>query len=388
MDRQFDVNFRIFAALLSGVLIYGLAMGTSYPLLGLMLSDEVSDAWNGVSVSATGFGLILGVILLPTIHRRIGAGSAAVLGVVLMAGSLFALSQVDNFWVLFVFRVLLGVGANLMFVVTETGLNALSDPKSRGQLLGLYSMLTGLGFIVGPALVALVPDQPLALLTACACIAACATIPFVAVRAVLDHKVAVDKRTHYLPSIRALPFAFVLLFIASAVDAVIIGLLPVISIRSGFSAGEGAVFVTVFHVGLVAGQPVVGRLLDIWGRRRTILACILVSVSATVLLALGGAQTFLACAVLMFGWGAANFGLYTAGLTLIGDRFAGMALSAATGSFALVYALAAILAPVVAGLGLETINAGGFYALTAVLYLCAFVWAVHRFQPLEPALPG
>jgi len=386
MDRQYDVNFRIFAALLSGVLIYGLAMGTSYPLLGLMLSDEVSDAWNGVSVSATGFGLILGVILLPTIHRRIGAGSAAVLGVVVMAGSLFALSQVANFWVLFVFRVLLGVGANLMFVVTETGLNTLSDAKSRGRLLGLYSMLTGLGFIVGPALVALVPDQPLVLLTLCACIAACATIPFVAVRAVLDHTVAVDKRTHYLPSIRALPFAFILLFIASAVDAVIIGLLPVISIRSGFSAGEGAVFVTVFHVGLVAGQPVVGRLLDIWGRRRTILACILLSVSATALLALGGGQSFFACAVLMFGWGAANFGLYTAGLTLIGDRFAGMALSAATGSFALVYALAAILAPFMAGLGLETINAAGFYALTSALYLCAYVWALHRFQPLEPAM--
>lgn len=386
MDRQFDTTFRIFAALLCGVLIYGLAMGTSYPLLGIMLSDQVSDAWNGISVSATGFGLIAGVMVLPVFHRRIGAGSTAVLGVAVMAGSLFALSLVTNFWALFVFRVLLGIGANLMFVVTETGLNALGDPKSRGQLLGLYSMLTGLGFIVGPALVALVPERPVVLLVICSCVAACAIIPFMAVRPVLDRKIAVDKRTHYFPSIRALPFAFVLLFIASAVDAVIIGLLPVISIRSGFSAGEGAIFVTVFHIGLVAGQPIVGRLLDVWGRRRTILACILVSVVATGLLAVGGAQNYLVCIILMFGWGAANFGLYTAGLTLIGDRFAGLALSAATGSFALVYALAAIIAPVLSGIGLEAINVSGFYALTGVIYLSSFLWALHRFQPLEPVL--
>lgn len=386
MDRHHGTNFRIFAALLSGVLIYGLAMGTSYPLLGIMLADRVSDAWNGVSVSATGFGLIAGVVILPYIHRRIGAGSTAVAGVALMAGSLFALSFVTNFWALFVFRMVLGIGANLMFVVTEIGLNALSDPRSRGQLLGLYSMLTGLGFIVGPSLVALFPEHPVVLLVVCACVAACAIIPFMAVRTVLDQRIAVDKRTQYLPSIRALPFAFVLLFIASAVDAVIIGLLPVISIRSGFSAGEGAIFVTVFHIGLVAGQPVVGRLLDVWGRRRTILACILISVAATAFLAVGGAQNFLACLFLMFGWGAANFGLYTAGLTLIGDRFAGLALSAATGSFALIYALAAIIAPALSGLGLESINASGFYALTGALYLLAYFWALHRFQPLEPIL--
>lgn len=386
MNWHYGTTFRIFAALLSGVLIYGLAMGTSYPLLGIMLSDQVSDAWNGVSVSATGFGLIAGVVVLPSLHRRIGAGTTAVVGVGLMAGSLFALSMVTDFWTLFVFRMLLGIGANLMFVVTETGLNALSDPKSRGQLLGLYSMLTGLGFIVGPSLVALVPEHPVLLLMVCACVAACAIIPFMAVRTILDQRIPVDRRTSYLPSIRALPFAFILLFIASAVDAVIIGLLPVISIRSGFSAGEGAIFVTVFHIGLVAGQPIVGRLLDVWGRRRTILACILVSVAATGFLAVGGAQNFVACALLMFAWGAANFGLYTAGLTLIGDRFAGLALSAATGSFALVYALAAILAPVLSGMGLETINASGFYALTGALYLSAYLWALHRFQPLEPVL--
>jgi len=386
MERREKTMRPVFAALLTGVLIYGLAMGTSYPLLGIALAGTVSDAWNGVSIAATGLGLMAGVGLMPAVMRRIGAGATAVLGVAIMAASLCALSSTQEFWLIFVYRLLLGVGSNLMFVVTETGLNVLSDPRQRGQLFGLYSMLSGVGFVAGPSLVAYAPGEANVLLLICSGVAVIAILPFFAVRKTLSAHITPSERARYLPSIRALPFAFVLLAIASAVDAVSIGLLPVIGMRSGFTAAEGAIFVTLFHLGLVCGQPAVGWLLDIWGRRRTILACILVSFAATGFLALGGAENYAISIGLMFCWGAANFGLYTAGLTLIGDRFSGIALSAATGSFALVYALAAIVAPALSGLSLDAFHASGFYALTGLIYFAAFGWALYKFRPLEPAL--
>lgn len=384
MNGTHRTSQAIFAALLSGVLIYGFAMGTSYPLLGIMLVGTVSDTWNGISVAATGGGLIIGVLTMPFVHRRFGAGVTAVLGVMIMAGALLALSLIESFSGIIIARMMLGAGANWMFVVTEISLNVLSDAKSRGKVFGLYSMLTGTGFVVGPAMVAFFPDQPTMLLLMCSGIAVLALLPFLSVGRILNQRIPAERQTRYLPSIRALPFAFVLLFIASAVDALAIGLLPVISMRSGFTAAQGAIFVTVFHIGLVSGQPLIGWLLDGWGRKKTILACILVSVAATGALAIGGASSFIVSNVLMFAWGAANYGLYTAGLTLLGDRFAGAALSAATGSFALVYAIAAIIAPPIAGFGLASWNAEGLYALIGCLYTAAYLWALYGFRPLEP----
>ena len=375
---------RIFAALLSGVLIYGFAMGTSYPLLGIVLADKVTDMWNGVSVAATGFGLILGALSMPTVNRWVGAGTTAIVGIVMMAGALVGLSVANDFTLIFVSRLVLGMGANWMFVATETSLNILTDPKSRGRIFGLYSMLTGLGFIVGPAMVAFLPDYPALLLAACAGIVLFALVPFWLVRSTLDGQIPVPTKSSYAPSIKALPFAFVLLFIAASVDAVMIALLPVISIRSGLTGAEGAILVTVFHVGLVSGQPIIGRLLDVWGRKKTIMTCLFISIAATYALAAGGGEDFIFSCVLIFCWGAVNFGLYTAGLTLIGDHFSGAALSAATGSFAVVYAIAAIIAPILVGVGLEITNALAFYGFVGSLYSGAFVWAIYRFRPLEP----
>lgn len=385
MGRIIDARIGLFAALLSGVALYGLAMGATYPLLALVLAGRESDFWNGVNVTGTGLGLVLGVWLMPGLVRRWGAGATASLGVGLMALCLLALSSTEDYAAMFFLRLLMGLGANLMFVITETGLNAIGSKHRRGRLLGLYAMLTALGFVLGPALVALAPGAPDILLAACAAVALLALVPFLWVRRVLDAKVPAAGGMRLVQSLRAVPAAFVFLFIASAVDAVAISLLPVISLRAGFGAGEGALLVTIFHLGLIAGQPVVGWLLDVWGRRRTILGCVSACMLATIVLAVAGSGDFAVSAIALFVWGAANFGLYTAGLTLIGDRFAGTALSAATLSFAFIYAVAAIIAPTLIGLGLETVLPAGLYAMTGALYLGTLVWAIGQLRPLEPA---
>lgn len=377
---------RVFAALLTGVAIYGLAMGTTYPLLGLLLAGRVGDVMNGLNVAATGLGLIAGVGLMPLLVGRLGAGVTVCLGVALMSLALFALAVAESYAALFTIRIALGLGANLMFVVTETGLNVLSAPETRGRLLSLYSMLTALGFVIGPALVAAAPDAPGLLLAGCAVVSVFTLVPFLVARPALDRGIEAPRGVAWSASIRAVPAAFAFLVLASAVDAVAIALLPVIGLKAGLSASEGALLVTSFHLGLIAGQPAVGWLLDRWGRRRAILACIFGCLAAAALLGAGGARDFAASAALLFVLGAANYGLYTAGLTLIGDRFQGAALSAATLSFALVYALASIVAPILFGIAMAGLDPLGLYGGLAVVYCAVLVWAVGRFRPMEPVL--
>lgn len=376
---------RVVVSLIAGVAIYGLAMGTTFPLLGIVLSAQVDATWNGVNAAANGLGLLAGVAVVPAASRWFGAGRTAILGVLLMAASLAVLAFVDGFWLVFAARGLLGCGANMLFVVAETALNVFVSPARRGRVMGVYSSAAAFGFVAGPAVVALAPDRPAALLLGCAAVAAATAIPVGRVRGPIDRAVLPASPGRVLPSIAAVPFAFGFLLLAAAVDAVVLSLLPLMAVDQSYSVETGAVFVTVFHIGLLAGQPLVGAGLDRIGRRRTVVACCTVSLGCTAALA-AAALDVVSAAVLMAFWGGSNYGLYTAGLALIGDRFAGTALSAATAAFAIVYAVASVLAPVLAGGTLETVGAAGFYLGAAGLYLVAIAAGLTFFRPPEPTL--
>ncbi len=378
----------VIPALLAGALIYGLAMGTTYPLLGIMLADRVPDALNGINAAAHGLGLLIGVALVPAASRRFGAGRTALAGVAVMVAALLALAHTQHFWGLFAARLVLGGGASLMFVVADTALNVFAEPARRGRLLGLYGAAVALGFVLGPSVVAVASDRPAAVLLGCAVMAAASMVPLAWVRRTLDGAVRPTPAARMGPAVLALPWAFGFLIVASAIDAVVISLLPLIARSQSFTVGQGAVFVAVFHIGLLIGQPLVGWALDRLGRRRTVLACCTVSLACTLVLPFGAMLGFPGVCLIMLVWGGANYGLYTAGLALVGDRFAGAALTAATAAFTAVYALAAITSPPLAGGLLDTIGAGGFYLVAAGVYLAAALGGAVYFRPREPTLAG
>lgn len=372
-------------AMIAGVLVYGLAVGASYPLLGLVLAGQVPAAWNGLNAAAMGLGMLAGIASLPRLARWLGAGRTVLLGVLAMALALGLMAWEQSFALLFGARLLLGWGSNLMFVVVETAINQQSAAGRRGRILGLYVAANTLGFVVGPALVALAPDRPGPLLAACAAVALLSLLPFSRARRILDRQ-PLPPAGGALAVVRALPFAFALVLLASLVDSLVLSLLPVILTAQGASAASSALMVALFHVGLMVGQPLVGFGLDRLGRRRTVLACCGLACLATGLLAAGGAGEGPLPVLAFLVWGGSTYGLYTAGLALLGDRFAGGELLAGTGTIAAVYALAAVAAPLSAGSLLQALGPGDLFAVTALLYLLAGLAGACRFRPPEPSL--
>ncbi|MER9178042.1 MFS transporter [Mesorhizobium sp. M0955] len=273
MARPQPPQKRMFIALILGVTMFGLAMGTTYPLLGLLLSDRVSGALNGLNTAATGLGLMIGVLLLPGLGRRLGAGRTALAGVGLMAAALIALAFLRDFWPVFAARMILGCGAGLTFIVAETALNASAAPERRGLIMGIYTAANALGFVLGPAMIALMPDRPARLLLGCAAIALMTLVPFAAVERPVSRLVVPGSARHIVSAITAFPLAFAFLFIASMIDAVAISLMPVIMLDRDFNVSQAVLLATVFPVGLVIGQPLIGLALDRAGRRRTVLGC-------------------------------------------------------------------------------------------------------------------
>ena len=376
----------VIPALIAGVAIYGLAMGTTYPLLGVILSDQVSVTLNGLNAAATGLGLLLGVAAVPTVSRWLGAGWTAIVGIVAMTTALGVLALQPQIWVLFAGRMLLGFGANLLFVVVETALNVFAPADRRGRLMGIYVAAVAVGFVVGPSVVSAMPDAPVAILIGCLVVTALSILPLSIVRKPVNRSVQPTRSLRALKVLVGFPLAFGFLFVASAVDAVIIGLLPVIALDQAFTVETGALFVAVFHVGLLLGQPLVGFMLDRIGRRQTVLWCCVWSLFCATAMVAAAKLGFWFAAILFFVWGGTNFGLYTAGLALIGDRFRGASLTAATAAFAGTYAVASATAPAITGALVDGIGAVGFYLAVAGVYLIVLVIAAASFRPLEPTL--
>ena len=368
----------VVAALICGVGVYGLALGTTYPLLGLMLADDSGDAMNGLNAAATGLGLMTGILLIPMLRRHVASGWMPPLGVAVMAGSLVALSAADGYWTIFSARFTLGIGANFLFVIVETALTAVTPTQHRGRVMGLYTSVTAFGFVAGPAVVAGYADIAPLILLGCAAVVGLAVLPLTTAARAVSATVTPAPLRALLGPLRGDFGVLSLVFLASAVDAIVIALLPVISLRQGFSAAEGAGLVAIFHIGLVVGQPFIGLCLDRVGRRRTLTACCAVSVVATAVAVWAGSLGFWLVAAVMLAWGGANYGLYTGGLTVLGDTYRGAALAAAISCFAAIYALASSLAAPVSGLLVQGLGAAGFYTVCAAAYAAALIYIRQR----------
>ena len=366
----------VVTALIAGVGVYGMALGTTYPLLGILLAQTAGDAMNGLNAAATGLGLLAGIALLPALSRRMDSGWVPPTGIVVMSGSLVALSVADGFWPIFAARFALGIGANFLFVIVETALTTMTPARHRGRVMGLYTSVTAFGFVAGPAVVSGYADLAQTILLGAAAVVGLAVLPLAAAARSVTAAVTPGPLRTMLAPLRGDAGLLALVFLASAVDAIVIALLPVIALRQGFPTAEGALLVAIFHVGLVVGQPLVGLCLDAFGRRRTLVACCTVSILATAAAACAGLLGFWAVAAVMLVWGGANYGLYTGGLTVLGDTYRGAALAAAVSCFAAIYALASSLAAPLSGMLLQAVGAPGFYIAAALAYGAALLYAL------------
>ena len=93
--------------------------------------------------------------------------------------------------------------------------------------------------------------------------------------------------------------------------------------------------------------------------RRTVLAaCALLACLFGLLLPLTAHDPWLLTGV-AFIWGGALIGIYTVGLTLVGQIFTGARLAPASAAFAVAYAAGSILGPGGAGLSMDAVGQAG-----------------------------
>ncbi|ADM09874.1 hypothetical protein PB2503_09104 [Parvularcula bermudensis HTCC2503] len=368
-------------AAISTISVAAIAFGHSLPLFSIFLEKYgASDQAIGLNAGMAALGAIVVTPFFPRLIKPIGLKLFLALCLCLMILTYAGFALVgDRLWLWYPLRFLFGIGGAGLFVGSEIWINALATRDTRGRIIGMYSTFLALGFAAGPQLVEWGSTIGAIPFLIGGSVFATASLPILLAPA---PPVDSEERPPLFGAITILakaPATFAAAAIFAGAEAAILTFLPVYAIEEALGADLGARAITVYGLGLVTFQYALGRLADRIGHRRGLLLCAGVSLAgAAGFVAIGPTLSLLF--PLLFVWGGFLAGIYTMGLTLLGDSFGGKDLAAANTGYVFSYGLGAIIGPVGAGLSRSAFGQTGLevFLLALLLGYAALVWRRRR----------
>lgn len=259
-----------------------------------------------------------------------------------------------------------GLASALRWILAEATVAELAPPERRGRVMGLFAMMIGLTFMVGPALLSALLAAGLGLATA-----GWVAVALVALGLVLLWPVQLPAASPApadaaqvgwrgtFAALRAAPIVMLTGFVGGFFESGLAGLLPLYGLLLGFSAALSALLVSASGLGSTLLAVVAGEGADRLPVQRLRQACAAACMLATVALPLVPSWPPLA-GMIAFVWGGAGAALYTLAMVQIGARHQGVALVNSTAVLVLAYTAGGMLAPAAGGLMLQWTPGLGF----------------------------
>lgn len=375
--RTVDADWAAIVVIIFGMTAFSVSQGLTYPLIALILADRgVSTSIIGFNGASYAIGAVTSTLLIGRIttilngHRLI----VAALGGVSVSLALFA--SFEALWIWFAARFLLGFSATLIMVTSEAWLNAACPDRIRGRVSGLFGAGMCAGFAAGPLAVPLFGVEDgfaFALLAVYVALVAFTTM----VLSRLTHTTPAEASPGmFLQFMRAAPLLVILVLVFGFADIAAISGLPLYFTELGYSPAFAAVSVTVLSLPTALAQPFFGYLLDRFDRKIVTLCAALVT--AACFLSLPYLHSTTAIFVNVALAGTASFGLFTAALTLLGDRYSGGMLVAGSAAFALAYSIGSASGTAIFGSAMQVFSAAGgpiAIGLVVLVFSVAFSFA-------------
>jgi MFS family permease len=353
-DAVLSDRKRSLAAVIASMVVVNLVYGLTLPLLSLVLDAQ------GISKTVIGMSIVAqasaGVLLAPLMSRLIlQAGAARVMqqATLLAAATLIALGLVQNVYAWFPMRFLLGAAGAMLWSASETVINELADEDWRGRIIGIYGSAGAAGFAIGPLILIMTGTEGLLPFVVTAAFVIAASLPLFWLRnqAGTDHIMLLN------------------LTYAAAVEA-FIAFFPLFGIHIGLEEARSLSLLATFALGGVVLQLPLGWLADRMHRQKLLLLCLIVTMTGFLILPKVVSQS-VAGPVFVFALGGAEGMIYALGVILLGQRFRGAELAAASVLFTGMWGAGTMLGPAIVGAGMDV------FGDNAMPYLIAAIYAIY-----------
>ncbi len=361
------------AAVIASFAAMGLMWGLMLPLLALILErDGVDTALNGLNAAVASLAILVAGPFVPRIIHAVGLLPSLHIGIAVVAGAILLMAVFPGLGPWLLLRFVFGLGVGLFWVASETWINTVAREESRGRIMGVYMTALMAGLAGGPLIIAAAGiDGILPFLIGVGLMAA-AAVPLVLARR-LAPSIPPTRPIRLRQVVLLAPTVMATIAAAGFTDMAIITLYPLYALRSGFGQDAALLMLSVYFAGSLALQLPIGWLADHLDRRRILMLCAGVGVVGPLMLSVVLHIEVLLWP-LLFLWGGAVVGLYTVGLTLLGQSFPAAHLARAVAVFVMFYTTGGVIGPVVAGGAMEVAGPSGL--LFTLAAACAVLLAV------------
>ena len=325
--------------------------GLTMPLLSLVLDHQGVDATLIGLNAGTYFIAVFAVAPLATRLLRARGPALLMLASILATVVLLALLRAfPNVWLWFPLRFALGMAASFLWIAGEAWVNHVATETHRGRIIAIFGIVVSAGFALGPLILSMTGTEGWApfLVTIALLLVAAAVLA-----GALGSSPKLRGKTGPLARYVLLaPVAMFGYFVFAAGDAMLLTFLPIYAAGLGVGEVDAIRLLTVLAVGSMALQYPIGWLADRVSNYAIAAAmgAILLAGSA----ALPWALPLPAISVVfMFFYGGALGALYTISLVLLGRRFKGADLSAASAMLAVMFCIGSFIWPSAGGAALD-----------------------------------
>ncbi|MCB1448457.1 MAG: MFS transporter [Rhizobiaceae bacterium] len=355
-NKLVDADWAAIAVVIFGVTAFSVSQGLTYPLISLILAERgVAAGIIGLNGAVFAIGVGASTLMIGPITAVMNGHRLIVSALVGVSVSLALFASFEALWIWFAARFFLGFSASIIFMTSEAWLNTACPDRIRGRISGLFGAGMCAGFAAGPLAIPLFGMEDgfaFALLAV--------YVAFVAFVTVL-----LSRKTHtspeaaqpgmFLQFVFAAPLLIIMVVVFGFADIAAISGLPLYFTEMGYSPSFAAVAVTMLALPTALAQPLFGYLLDTFDR--TVVALGAAVLTAAGFLCLPFLESRAAIFIDLALVGTASFGIYTAALTLLGQRYSGGMLVAGSAAFALAYSVGSAAGTIAFGAAIQAFSA-------------------------------
>jgi MFS family permease len=344
-------------AISATVCIFGLTYSLTASLIALVLAARgASDTLIGMNACMHAVGVLLVAPFLPSLAGRFG-GRTVILGALLLTAAvllLFPLCPWIGPW--FAFRLLLGLAAECLFVMSETWTNQLSDEATRGRSMAIFTAAMSFGFAGGPLILSWVGTAgvlPYLVGSGCALLAmAIVAMPGIP-PLIVDQPHSSDPRRYF----RLAPLALSSTALNAAIETAGLSFLPLYAMNVGWGEEDATRLVATLMIGAILLQLPIGWLADKVERRTLMIAFAMIAGASALIWPFVMEPRWLAYCVL-FVWGGLFVGIYTIMLAVVGSRFRGSDLVGIYAAMGVTWGIGALIGPALVGVSMTFTSQG------------------------------
>jgi len=322
--------------------------GLTMPLLSLVLSHQgVDETLIGLNTGAYFIAVFAVAPLASRLMRSRGPALLMLASILAEAVLLVLLRAFPNVWLWFLLRFALGMAASFLWISGEAWVNHVAHESHRGRTIAIFGVVVSAGFALGPMILSITGADgwaPFLVTIAMLLVAAAVLAGALGSAPRLRGKTSGPLARYVLIA----PVAMFGYFVFAAGDAVLLTFLPIYAVGIGLDEVDGIRLLTVLAIGSMALQYPIGWLADRVSNRAIAAAIGIALLAGSAAFPWALPHTVIGM-VFMFFYGGALGGLYTLSLVLLGRRFEGADLSAASAMLSVMFCIGAFIWPSLGG---------------------------------------